>query len=71
MPHHHFIVANVCGGSTFGGRPLCECENAQIFIGQATQALARQFNLFETSYLPPLESASGGDDGEVRLCTPR
>lgn len=66
MFRYHFRIVNVFAESTFGGNPLCVFENATGMSEEVMQALARQFNLSETTFLLPSEKA----DALVRIFTP-
>jgi trans-2,3-dihydro-3-hydroxyanthranilate isomerase len=68
MPHA-FRILNVftVDGDRFSGNPLCVFEDARGLSGEQMQALARQMNLSETTFvLPP----SRGGDAHVRIFTP-
>lgn len=68
MAAHPFRVVNVFtherGALT--GNPLCVFENAAAFDTRLMQALARQFNLSETTFILPSAEA----DARVRIFTP-
>lgn len=67
---HPFVLLNVFAvpGRTLSGNPLCVFEKAEPFDDQQMQALARQFNLSETTFiLPSSESAA---TKRVRIFTP-
>jgi trans-2,3-dihydro-3-hydroxyanthranilate isomerase len=68
MAAHPFRVLNVFtherGALT--GNPLCVFENAAAFDTRLMQALARQFNLSETTFVLPSARA----DARVRIFTP-
>jgi PhzF family phenazine biosynthesis protein len=66
MSRYHFRIVNVFAESTFGGNPLCVFENAAGMSDEVMQALARQFNLSETTFLLPSDKA----DALVRIFTP-
>jgi PhzF family phenazine biosynthesis protein len=78
MSAHPFRIVNVFtqqrGALT--GNPLCVFEDGSVFDTQTMQALARQFNLSETTFiLPPTRSATPGADApgaaaRVRIFTP-
>lgn len=58
-------------GVSFSGNPLAVVERAGGLTTRQMQALARQFNLSETTFvLPPDEDASRGADARVRIFTP-
>jgi trans-2,3-dihydro-3-hydroxyanthranilate isomerase len=68
MSTHPFRIVNVFthrqGALT--GNPLCVFENGADFDSQTMQALARQFNLSETTFILPSSTA----DAKVRIFTP-
>ncbi len=66
---HGFRIINVftVDGDPFSGNPLCVFEDARGLSSEHMQALARQMNLSETTFvLPP----SGDADANVRIFTP-
>ena len=65
-----FRIVNVftVGDDRFSGNPLCVFEDARGLEPAQMQALARQFNLSETTFvLPPTHE---GADARVRIFTP-
>lgn len=66
MRAHAFRLLNVFAESTFGGNPLCVFEDARGLDDVTMQALARQFNLSETTFLLPSDYAAA----RVRIFTP-
>jgi trans-2,3-dihydro-3-hydroxyanthranilate isomerase len=65
-----FRIVNVftIDGDRFSGNPLCVFEDARGLSPAQMQALARQFNLSETTFvLPPTRE---GADAQVRIFTP-
>lgn len=65
-----FRIVNVftVDGDRFSGNPLCVFEDARGLRPEQMQALARQFNLSETTFvLPPTRE---GADAHVRIFTP-
>ncbi|MBA3463895.1 MAG: PhzF family phenazine biosynthesis protein [Deltaproteobacteria bacterium] len=67
---HAFRIVNVftVDGDRFSGNPLCVFEDARGLTPVQMQALARQFNLSETTFvLPPTRD---GADHHVRIFTP-
>jgi trans-2,3-dihydro-3-hydroxyanthranilate isomerase len=68
MASHAFRIVNVFtqGESPLTGNPLCVFENGADFDEATMQALARQFNLSETTFILPSETA----DARVRIFTP-
>ncbi len=65
MARYDFRIVNVFAESTFGGNPLCVFEDATGMDDATMQALARQFNLSETTFLLPSDVA----DAQVRVFT--
>ena len=65
---HAFRIVNVftIDGDKFSGNPLCVFEDARGLSEQQMQALARQMNLSETTFVLPSERA----DAHVRIFTP-
>jgi trans-2,3-dihydro-3-hydroxyanthranilate isomerase len=68
MATHPFRLVNVFthNRGALTGNPLCVFENGAAFDTARMQALARQFNLSETTFVLP--SSSG--DAKVRIFTP-
>jgi trans-2,3-dihydro-3-hydroxyanthranilate isomerase len=65
MSRYHYRLLNVFAESTFGGNALCVFEDAHGMDDLTMQALARQFNLSETTFIFPSEQA----DAKVRIFT--
>jgi trans-2,3-dihydro-3-hydroxyanthranilate isomerase len=65
---HAFRIVNVftVDGDRFSGNPLCVFEDARGISDGDMQALARQMNLSETTFVLPSERA----DAQVRIFTP-
>ena len=65
---HAFRIVNVftVDGDRFSGNPLCVFEDARGLTDAQMQALARQMNLSETTFVLPSERA----DAHVRIFTP-
>jgi len=65
---HAFRILNVftVDGDPFSGNPLCVFEDARGLTDDQMQALARQMNLSETTFVLPSERASA----RVRIFTP-
>jgi trans-2,3-dihydro-3-hydroxyanthranilate isomerase len=63
-----FRLLNVftAGGARLSGNPLCVVEDGSQLDAQAMQALARQFNLSETTFILPSKRAAA----LVRIFTP-
>lgn len=55
-------------GDPFSGNPLCVFEDGRSLFTEQMQALARQFNLSETTFILPAEAA--GASARVRIFTP-
>ena len=68
MPALAFRILNVFtrGGDRLSGNPLCVFESGEGLDDATLQALARQFNLSETTFLFP----SAGANAAVRIFTP-
>ena len=68
MATHPFRIVNVFtqNGDALSGNPLCVFENGADFDSDLMQALARQFNLSETTFILPSTRA----DARVRIFTP-
>jgi len=65
---HAFRIVNVftIDGDRFSGNPLCVFEDARGLSDRQMQALARQMNLSETTFVLPSERG----DAHVRIFTP-
>ena len=65
---HAFRIVNVftIDGDRFSGNPLCVFEDARGLSDHQMQALARQMNLSETTFVLPSERG----DAHVRIFTP-
>ena len=68
METHSYRLINVFtrGTDALSGNPLCVFENGAAFDDATMQALARQFNLSETTFILP----SGNANARVRIFTP-
>jgi PhzF family phenazine biosynthesis protein len=68
MGEFHYRIVNVFTreGGKFTGNPLCVFEDGSALDTAAMQALARQFNLSETTFILPSAKATAG----VRIFTP-
>ena len=68
MATHPFRIVNVFtqAQAPFTGNPLCVFENGSGLSSDQMQALARQFNLSETTFILPSTRA----DARVRIFTP-
>lgn len=67
---HAFRIVNVftVEGDRFSGNPLCVFEDARGLTDAQMQAIARQMNLSETTFVLPGEQP--GADARVRIFTP-
>ncbi len=67
---HAFRLVNVftVDDDRFSGNPLCVFEDARGLTEAQMQAIARQMNLSETTFVLPAERA--GSDARVRIFTP-
>jgi PhzF family phenazine biosynthesis protein len=67
---HAFRLVNVftVDGDRFSGNPLCVFEDARGLTDEQMQAIARQMNLSETTFVLPSERT--GADARVRIFTP-
>lgn len=63
---HAFRIVNVFAQSPLGGNPLCVFEDGRGLDDATMQALALQFNLSETTFVLPSDSATA----HVRIFTP-
>jgi PhzF family phenazine biosynthesis protein len=70
MASHPFRIVNVFtqAQGTFTGNPLCVFENGASFSTETMQALARQFNLSETTFILPASEKRA--NARVRIFTP-
>src|SRR5213594_4295722 len=68
MTDYAYRLLNVfnLAGNRLSGNPLCVFEDGRGLGGATMQALARQFNLSETTFIFPSDSASAA----VRIFTP-
>jgi trans-2,3-dihydro-3-hydroxyanthranilate isomerase len=66
MKTYAYRLLNVFAESTFGGNALCVFEDARGMSDAQMQSLALQFNLSETSFILPSETATA----RVRIFTP-
>ncbi len=63
---YHLLNVFTRDGARLSGNPLCVFEDGSGLDTQTMQALARQFNLSETTFLLPSKTASAG----LRIFTP-
>ena len=66
MTTHAFRLVNVFAEAPLAGNPLCVFEDGSALDGAQMQALARQFNLSETTFILPSTKATA----RVRIFTP-
>lgn len=66
MTQYRFRIVNVFAETTFGGNPLCVFEDGRGLSDEQMLALARQFNLSETTFVLPSVHA----DARVRVFAP-
>lgn len=68
MTDYRYRIVNVfaIAGDRFSGNPLCVFEDARGLDDATMQALARQFNLSETTFILPSDKANA----RVRIFTP-
>lgn len=66
MPEYAFRIVNVFAEAPLAGNALCVFEDAEGMSGETMQALARQFNLSETTFLLASQAASA----RVRIFSP-
>ena len=66
MTAYAFRLVNVFAEAPLAGNPLCVFEDARGLDDATMQALARQFNLSETTFVLPSSSATA----HVRIFTP-
>jgi trans-2,3-dihydro-3-hydroxyanthranilate isomerase len=64
--HYRLINVFTQNGGVLTGNPLCVFEAAESLSSETMQALARQFNLSETTFILPSTRA----DAKVRIFTP-
>jgi len=66
--HYRLLNVFTCDGQVLSGNPLCVFENGEDLSGQTMQALARQFNLSETTFILPATTSAA--HARVRIFTP-
>jgi trans-2,3-dihydro-3-hydroxyanthranilate isomerase len=66
MPTLRYRLVNVFAETTFGGNPLAVVEDGRGLDEATMQAIARQFNLSETTFIYPSDTAAA----RVRIFTP-
>jgi len=65
---HEFVTVDVFTSVPFGGNPLAVVFGAETLSGVQMQSIAREFNLSETVFVLPAETAQG--TARVRIFTP-
>src|SRR5436189_5077956 len=65
-PAYRLLNVFTLPGNRLSGNPLCVFEDGRGLDGVTMQALARQFNLSETTFIFPSEEATAA----VRVFTP-
>jgi trans-2,3-dihydro-3-hydroxyanthranilate isomerase len=68
MPTYEFVTVNVFTGERFGGNPLAVLPNADGLTDEQMQAIARDFNLSETTFV--LRPENTHHHARVRIFTP-
>ncbi len=68
MPSHAFVTVDVFTDRRFGGNPLAVFPDARGLSDRDMQALAREFNLSETSFVLPADDPA--HTARVRIFTP-
>jgi PhzF family phenazine biosynthesis protein len=63
---YHLVNVFTRNAEALSGNPLCVFEDGSELSGQKMQAIARQFNLSETTFLTPSKNATA----HVRIFTP-
>jgi trans-2,3-dihydro-3-hydroxyanthranilate isomerase len=65
---YRYYTVDVFTETRFGGNPLAVLPEARGLSGEQMQAIAREFNYSETTFVLPPESAA--NDAKVRIFTP-
>ena len=68
MSELSYVIVNVFTQQLFGGNPLAVFKNADSLSGELMQAIAKQLNLSETTFVVPSNRADC--DFRVRIFTP-
>ena len=68
MPSFDYVTVNVFTGDRFGGNPLAVFPNAHGLTDAQMQAIARDFNLSETTFVLPARDSR--NTAQVRIFTP-
>jgi trans-2,3-dihydro-3-hydroxyanthranilate isomerase len=69
MPSFEYVTVNVFTGTRFAGNPLAVFPDARGLTDAQMQALAREFNLSETTFVLPPDNPQ--HHARVRIFTPR
>lgn len=69
MPSYEYVTVNVFTGTRFAGNPLAVFPDARGLSDAQMQALAREFNLSETTFVLPPDNPQ--HHARVRIFTPR
>jgi trans-2,3-dihydro-3-hydroxyanthranilate isomerase len=68
MRRLHYHLVDVFTDRAFGGNPLAVCTNGRGLATETMQAIAKEFNLSETTFVLP--AADARHDWRVRIFTP-
>jgi trans-2,3-dihydro-3-hydroxyanthranilate isomerase len=68
MSSYHYCLVDVFTDRAFGGNPLAVLTDARGLETETMQALAREFNFSETTFVLPARSSQ--NDFQVRIFTP-
>lgn len=68
MPNYEYVTVNVFTGARFGGNPLAVLPDARGLTDEQMQAIARDFNLSETTFVLPPDNPQ--NHARVRIFTP-
>ena len=68
MPQFEYVTVNVFTGTRFAGNPLAVFPDARGLSDMQMQALAREFNLSETTFVLPPDNPQ--HHARVRIFTP-
>ena len=68
MPSFDYVTVNVFTGDRFGGNPLAVLTDARGLTDEQMQAIARDFNLSETTFVLPPDNPQ--NHARVRIFTP-
>ncbi len=68
MPSYEYVTVNVFTGERFGGNPLAVLPDARGLTDARMQAIARDFNLSETTFVLPPDNPQ--HHARVRIFTP-